>query len=528
MRRLVFRDEGNALIVVIIVSMIIGILGAVALDTGREAQFSATSDGDRQQALGAAEAGLHLIMSRVSAEAGNATQQGVTLPNFWSIAPGGTLPAGCAPGGTCAAAKNSSDYTGSTPQGTYWYWVTRCTPSTIPCPGTQAEPTAGFIVDVQASSGGTVFGRGRHIQVTLTPPSRFAHDEAYALFSYTSINVSNNDQVLKGDVFANTNVMVNNSNQNPTVQGSLTSATGWIELDSSVHVTGNVWSGGFNPTGSTTGWSLNLGNAARIDGSAKASTSNNNDCAALPNHNYDVILGSGATVGGGITTLGSVTPSGSGTTSCTQAQPALPLPLYTFNPDFYDPATYHGPWTVADFQTWLSSNLSNLHGTFNVTSEPLPFNSNGQTNRIDLSGAKLTGSTTIVTNAPVYTGSLDDSQMTDPNGTFVIVSHYQAPPSTACSTTSNTSECAIHITNGFSLNTDGTCRTATLLYADNGPVALKNSSNGGGNLCGSIISNGIVVKNNENVTYDSRIDRVVGFGPSAYAITRWEELAATK
>jgi hypothetical protein len=542
-------DEGSALITVVLVSMVVGALAALALASGRQSESSSASDRNHEQSLGGAEAGLNQVVARISGQAVTSPGQGV--PNYWVMAPGATLPSSCTAGGQCAAALadttattgyNAGSFSGTTPQGKYWYWVTRCgrslTPA-LPCPG--AALAQGFIVDIQAATGVNILKRGRHVQVTLTPPARFPNNASYALFSNTSIVVQNNDQVLDGDVWANDNVLVSNSNADPTLRGSLTSLKGWIELDQGVHVTGNAWSGGYNTSGSSP-WAVNLGGGAIVDGWVKASVYNPTDpttCGNETRSNYNVVMSSGSSIGSGLTTLG--TPTGAGTVHdphnygvCSSSSPPQPFPTFNQN----DLSLSHPPFdSVAAFQGWMycEGGLGNLQGTF-IVNESEPGQTGNGTNcnnndeasyhRIDLTGATLTGPLTIVSNAPIYTGSLDDSQVPCPqlpcNSVLTLVSHYQPATSTSCSTVDDNSECAVHIKNSFTLNANGTCKTATLVYADLGPVAIKN----GGNFCGSVESDGILVKNGQTVTYDARVDRILGFGDSAYAVTRWQELAA--
>jgi hypothetical protein len=242
-------------------------------------------------------------------------------------------------------------------------------------------------------------------------------------------------------------------------------------------------------------------------------------------------MANGSSIGGGLTTLGTSTGSGSisggnAPHTCTPAAPPQPLPTYTFNPDIYGPANYalntcpgHDGVcefsSVAQFQSWLGSNLSNFQGAF-LVNDAAP----SQSNRIDLTGAQLKGSATIVTNAPIFTGNLDDSQVPGDSATLVLVSHYAPPSSSSCDTEHDTSDCAVHIKNNFALNANGTCKTATLVHADNGPVSIKN----GQTLCGSIESDGILVKNSQQVTYDNRIKNIVGFGDAAYVVSKWSEL----
>ena len=537
-----------------IVAMLIGALAALALASGRQAETASTSDRNHDQSLGVAEAGLNQVIARIGAQATNPPASG---PNFWALPPGGSLPTSCAPSSgraalSCSAAQTDTNYSGSTPQGKYWFWVTRCGPGltpTLPCPGAQFAD--GFIVDIGATTGLNVLKRARHVQATLTPPARFAGDIAYALFSNTTITVQNNDQVLHGNIFANESIIVTNG---ALLDGSVTSATGYIELDQGGHVTGNMWSGGYNNV--SPAWAINMGSNAIVDGWAMASVSNPTDPTTCGNEtpsNYNVSMAGGSVIKGDLTTLGAATGGGTvqGQTHhvCSAASPRKDLPGFNAA-DYGTPTTFS---SVSAFQGWMycQGGLTNLKGTFVVNGSSADVaawqGGHGQDgngthcgnessyHRIDLTGALLTGRLTIITSAPIYTGSLDDSGVPCPttpcNSVLVLVSHYD-PPNTDpnspsyCSLTLDTSECAVHIKNGFALNADGTCKTATLVYADLGPVAVKNGSGGSGSgtVCGSIISDSILVKNNEAITYDKRIDNVLGFGNSAYDVTRWQEL----
>jgi Tfp pilus assembly protein PilX len=534
-------EDGNVLVTTVMVSMVVGMLASLALITGTQADRSSSSDRNHEQALGVAEAGINQVISRISAQASGTN---TSNPNFWAMPRGVTCPspqcptptaATCSQGGTCAEAENNAAYWATAPQGKFWYWVTRT--------------STGFVVDAESTSGATQLGRGRHVQVTLEPPLRFDGGHVYALFSYTSIVIQNNDQVLDGDIFANDNIDISQSNHtgnnclpdptadacDPTLRGSLTAARGWVRLGGGVYVTGNAWSGGPNYAEH---WAMDLAGGATVAGWARASSTDvPSPCGTV--NDFDVNMASSARILGNLTTLGvkkGTGTIGSYTHQCTASFPAQPLPTFSFNRVNYGPGVYavntcpanrNGACefsSVASFQSWLSqsSNSSNLKGAF-LINEASP----SQTNRVDLSGATLTDSLTVVTNAPIYTGTLDDASLPSTSATtLVLVSHYRPPVSTACDTEHDNSDCAVHIKNSFSLNTDLSCKTATLVYADLGPVAVKNGSSGGtGSLmCGSVLANGILVKNNETVTYDDRISRVVGFGPSTYAITNWKEL----
>jgi hypothetical protein len=182
--------------------------------------------------------------------------------------------------------------------------------------------------------------------------------------------------------------------------------------------------------------------------------------------------------------------------------------------------------SAAEFNSWSRTTAGSTRiGTF-VINEPAP----SQTNRVELcdnvscaQGWNIGGDVTVITNAPIFGEEIYDGAVpTGSKAKLVLVSHY-APPtvttSNQCANTGSqhsTSECAIHYKNHFSTD----CRTATLLYADKGVVSMKNNAE----MCGSIISSGMQMMNNTTLNYDARLDRLPGFGPTVYEISRWEEL----
>ncbi len=459
-------DEGNVLIGVMLVSMLVGVLASLVLATGRQADSASASDRNLESALGVAEAGVHTAIAKIEAQSA-----GTYLTSF--------------------------SFTGETPQGAYDVAVTR---------SGQA-----FVVESRGTTGGEVLGRTRRIRATLRPPRLFPDGERLALVSQASIELKNNNTVA-GDVWSNGSVL---ARQNVALDGSITAAQGWVKLENGVQVSGNVWSGGYNDDDD---WAISLDTDATISGWARASVAAPSDVAcggAIPS-NYDVSMGTGSAVIGNITTLGGVVGQGSaGSVTagvCTAASAARLLPTFTFNRNNYDPSSYHEFSSVASFQSWLNDlgNGGALKGTF-VIQDLAP----SQTNRIDLSGASIVGDTTIITNAPVFTNSITDDAGTR-DAAFVVVSHYDTPIGTACDVNNDSSECAIHLKNGFDIS----CNTAVLIYADLGPVAVKNNQK----MCGSIVADGILIKNNQSITADTRMDRMVGFGPYTYEIALWEEL----
>lgn len=465
--RLITDQRGSALISVVLVALLIGAVGAMALETGRQADWSSASDRNSEVALGVAEAGVHQAVAKMEA-----------------LAAAGTIP-------------TAGPFTGATAEGSYSGTVYRCV-DPLPTPCADMGIDDGYVIESAGSVGGQRLGRGRSLRVALEPPPLFPDGGQYALFSKTSIELKNNDHIFFGDVWANENVLLEN---NAIHNGSITAARGWIKTESGSSVSGNVWSGHYN----SGGWAIDIGGS--VGGWAKASVS----AASCENEiasNYNV---RGGTVSGNVTTFGAMTSGTAGSKSentCTQAPAPKAVPGFTFDPANYDPETLHEFSSAAEFNAYNGPYV----GTFRVN-EPSP----SQARRLDLSGWSITGSVTIVTNAPIYTNAINDDAL--PSGSaaeLVLVSSYRPPTATGCSVNHDNSECSIHAKNHLS----ATCKTAVLMYAHNGPVAIKNNSK----MCGSVISDGILIKNNQDLNYDERFDRVSGFGEDAFVIGRWEEL----
>ena len=446
-----------AVIIVTLVSFVVLSLVALTLASGQGAQTSSARDRNFDLALGAAEAGVHEAIARVNASGGTFT----------------------------------GDIGGGTDDGSY--------------DGAVMRNGDTITIDMTGTTGGATLGKQRRVRVTMSPPLSFP----FALFSETSIEVKNNGTITGGDVWANDSVLLQ---QDDVVDGSVTAAQSWARLEGGSHVTGNLWSGGTHTTGA---YAIKMHNNARVDGWAKASVSAPSDpttCGGADPDAYEVQVASGAAFGGDLTTWGVKTGSGNvggvyRQNVCTEAPAAIPLPQ--LNPAVYDDAV---PFTSVDeFQSYLTTNGGALSGVFVVT-DPSPT----QSNQVDLSGVSLAGDTTIVTNAPVFTNNLDDEGVAD-EAIFVLASDYTPPTGTSCNVDHDFSECAIHVKNNF--QTD--CRTAVLIYADNGPVSIKNNQE----MCGAVAAQSILIKNNQIVDYDPRIARLLGFGEVTFEVTRWEELS---
>jgi hypothetical protein len=339
----------------------------------------------------------------------------------------------------------------------------------------------------------------RNIRVIYGPPKSFK----YALFSLTDVNTKNNNYV-QGDVWANGSVVVD---QNDTVEGGVTAATGSVFLDNNSHVTGDVWSGGT----ASNGRAVDVSTGARIDGKVKAS-STAPDCSDDPaSANYGVnVIGS---IGGSVVTWGNKTGGGStGTLSthvCTNAAATKAMPVFNYAAANYDPAP-HEFSSPAQFEAYLAAgHRTSLSGTFRITG-------GSGSDPIDLTGVNVAGDTLIIaTDAPIDANGVGAANNTDK--LFVLVSYYAPPPGSACTDNGgNPADCAIGLKNNF----EPTDETVTLLYAPNGPVAFKNNAD----FLGAVYANDIVLKNNQQTIYDPRVDQIVGFGPVTLQQESWVEL----
>jgi hypothetical protein len=387
----------------------------------------------------------------------------------------------------------SGTFTGSTDQGTYSVTVTK-----------QARST--YLVDSTGTAhAGGQLASTRRVKVTLAPPESFKD----ALYAYTSI-VTKNGDVITGDIWANQNVIIDN---NTTVHGSATAATGYLTMGNGAVVDGSVVTGGFDAS------SHRAISATTIGGNATASVVNPPDPTTCGNATAAEYTIGGGTIGGFAKTWGSITSAVSGTKTqnvCTSAPAAISMPTFTYAAANYDPATLHEFGTptipsataVADFQSYIAAHTT-ISGTFYVNqSAPV-----GENNRLDISGLTINGDTSIITNTPIYTnGNTDNTN----DAVVLFASTYQPPTGSSCDVNHDNSECAIHLKNGFSVSG----HTAVLTYAPYGPVAVKNNAL----QFGAIYADSMDIKNNQTMTYDSRVDRIVGFGPVTLDIVKWLEV----
>lgn len=467
-RRLRREDSGFVMVTAVILLAVMGTLMAVILSVSTHTNFATGRGKSWVQALHVGEAGVQEAISKLQATNGG----------------------------------YSGTFTGTTDEGSYSVTVAALTRNRF-----RIDATG----DVLAGQG---LSASRKLRITMAPPPMFK----YALFSNTTIATKGGD-VITGDVWANQNVIVEQGN---VITGTITAATGYIYMKNGSTVSGDAWSGGFEPTA---GEAIHLDGTAVIQGKARASVTAPTDpdtCGGESQSNYKVRLENGASIGQTLTTWGSKT--GSGTVGvlpinenvCTSAPPTEPMPTYTYAPENYDPDVLHEFGTastpsataVDDFQAYLAAHSSSFSGVFFV-------NQSGAVNqdvRLDLTNVTITGDTTIVSNTPIFTNGLTD----DTSDAIVnLVSFYQPPVGSSCELNQDNSECSVHLKNNF----QATGNTAVLIYAPYGPVAIKNNEV----QYGAIYSENIQIKNNQTMTYDSRIERVAGFGPVTYEVETWLE-----
>ncbi len=504
------RDEdGNILVIVVLVSMLVGMLAALTLTTGEQADRASARDRNHEVALGVTEAGVHEAITQI--------EERLKDPAYFSDLP---------------------TITGSTAEGSYTADVERV--------------GDGFAIEARGKVGGDgQFERNRHVKVTLRPPELFP-DAGYALFSKTNLYLKNNNEVYEGDVWANDSLW---AEAGAIIEGSVTSAQSWVKVEQGADITGYLWAGGrkcetFTGTACTSGWGIDLGQNTTIGQWAKSSISA--VCGSESPNEYDVITGNNAQISGDLTLPpgsslqgpGTVGPPGQIVPDCTTAQPRKDPEPFTYLPQNYDPATLvecpspacPGSDGAAAFQSWLDTGgrRDALEGTFVITE------CSGR--RINIDGADLAGDVTIISNpvpcsngikgARIYADNVsDDALAAGEKAKFILVSHYEPTvvgnpgnPEGFCTDKDDT-YCAISAKNHFDPTCEdpGVAGVSFLVYADNGPVSMKNET-GNEQICGSVIANGIHMKNGLQLTYDPLLGRPLGFGPNVYEIVRWEEL----
>ncbi len=470
------RDErGVALVTAIMVGFVATMLVSSMMYVAFHNQTSSAKNRSSGQALHVAESGVHQAIAY--------------LQNSSGVVPGTTQ-------------------TGTTSEGTFQYRIVAQSRNRYQI---DAVGTVGTAASTMAT---------RRLRVTMAPPISFR----YALFSLSDVTTKNNN-VVCGDIWANTYVEVYNGDSvlastnsacpsGSTGSGNVTAATSYISMSNNSTVQGDAWSGGYD----TSGYGISMSNGASIGGNAKASSAAL--CGGSAGTNYKI--GSSGSVGGTATAWGTITSSVTGTSSplvCSYAAGTKTVPTVSWNAANYPAGTVHEysfPTDYSAFNTYISANKTNLSGAFHITG-------GGAAYPISLDGATVTGDLTVYAEASpidMTTGGMGASGSTDK---LVVLATLYSAPATNCTTNGgNPADCAIGFKNNFSMSStslSGGNNTAVLLYAPNGPIGFKNNTD----FHGAVYANNIQVKNNMSVSYDPRIQQVVGFGASTLDISDWQE-----
>jgi hypothetical protein len=339
----------------------------------------------------------------------------------------------------------------------------------------------------------------RAVEITFEPIPSFK----YAIFSQTSLSVANNMTVV-GDVYSAGDVTVG---QGATVCGSIISSGGGVSLVNSSNIvktyaplgctgkSGNVWTGG----------------ASGITGASTVTVAGNLQASKTAGH------------------------------SSTQPVP-ITFPAFTFDPNNYSSDTadplhlqcYPSGGTcgqndatdaVTNFNTYVTAHKTSLTGTFAVW-QRTPTAST----YVNLDGIKLSGDFTLITNAPVNFGNTSTVSTTSSSITadaFVVSTYQPTGTCTAALVNSGGADCSIYGKNAIEFDSgvqsnpdDG---VVGLLYTT-GKMAFVNSSNNIADVGdGALYAQSMDFKNGFNVIYNSRVERVLGFGAS-YEQILWQEL----
>lgn len=348
----------------------------------------------------------------------------------------------------------------------------------------------------------------RRLEVTYGPSKSFA----FALFSFTNMYLNNTGEVI-GDVFANESIDIDNG---LLINGSVMSATGTVDVANNAEVrkvdgkpeSGSVYSGGFHPTGR---WGIRTSEQAVIERDARSQVE---DCGVtsvggLPVYNIENRgrVGGRTLAGGTVTYNAGVEGTDDGV--CATRAPRRDLP--PFRSDAYNGLATDYP-SVASFVSAMAGGMAlvGLHRVTASAEEQTAFLAgDDDAITIDTSGYTITGDFTLITTGrfaysnatsskPFYAGG------EDANVSIIVLNDTQVPA-------------AIDIENQLQLPDPG---PALLFYAEEGLIDLKNNADGDG----AVYAGKIAAKNNLDLTYDGRVERILGFGPERFERVSFREL----
>jgi hypothetical protein len=140
--------------------------------------------------------------------------------------------------------------------------------------------------------------------------------------------------------------------------------------------------------------------------------------------------------------------------------------------------------------------------------------------KLDANDIVLSGDTTIITNAPVDFGNTNTISLAAgvDSAKFVVISLYE--PTGTCN--DNGGDCSIYGKNSINFDAgdadDPDDGVVGLLYTT-GKMGFKNKPE----MEGALYAGAMDIKNGFAITYNSRVDQILGFG-GALEETLWEEL----
>lgn len=479
-RRLREQEEGYALVTAVLLLSVMMVLMVVALEAGNSTLRLSQGGIRWAQSLTAAEAGINEAVTRLGQD------RAATSP--------------CSTSGATVCETNEGEYQVS--------WTGNAD-------GSMTVTSIGYYPSKAEAT------YTREVQVTLEPAVSFK----YALFSEDTLSIKNNPVII-GDVYSSAGVDVDN---NMVICGSVTAANGSVTIGNNTEIldeyattgctgqTGNVWAGG----------SIVGSNGVVIAGTAKASAPSGTTCDSTST-NYQIV---GGTVEGQATACGQITSTTTNPLAGVNTTPpaVTPLPTFVFDEDNYPSLTCYpssgscsqastSATAYSDFNTYVNANKLAMQGNFAIWQT-----SPSQSTKILLDGIRLAGDLTIVTNAPIDFGNTTTISTTAGSAEMVVVSLYEPPSGTSCSDLGG--DCSIYGQNAVKFDRgveeDPNDGVVGLLYTT-GKMAFKNQGDPGE---GALYAGAMDLKNGFDIIYNSRIERVMGFGSSLEA-TLWQELNA--
>jgi hypothetical protein len=180
---------------------------------------------------------------------------------------------------------------------------------------------------------------------------------------------------------------------------------------------------------------------------------------------------------------------------------------------------------VSTFQSYVTTHKSSLTGTFAVWQR-----SPSQSTAINLDGVTLAGDFTLMTNAPVDFGNTSTITTTAASVTADLVVNSSYQPTGSCTAdlvNTGGADCSIFGKNAIEFDagdmSDPDDGVVGLLYTT-GKMAFVNSSNNVDSTGdGALYAQSMDFKNGFNIVYNSRVERILGFGATLER-TLWQEI----